>query len=331
MKDGRHEFVLDRISFLSSLLIPKFGNVLTERLLGSWRKNTISQQQVGWKALQNWILLVNPENINIYSLMEFLNYLHVEKKLETTTIRDYKNSIAFPLKLAIGIDFNSWEFKKLNDAFFIDKPPKKPSVPNWELDKVLTLLQSDKFDNSKTGSFMALRKCLFLTALACGNRVSEIAAFQRTSIVSSLQLTALRIPVKPGFLFKNQRQGRCPPGVEIYPLLEGPSSLCPVLALQRYLSVSTPTRGALFCHSKTQAPLRSSSISKLLCGLIEEANPGCFPKAHDVRKLATSLAWCRGLDTSEITKRAFWKSSSTFIERYLSKVNNISGVALNTC
>ena len=122
-----------------------------------------------------------------------------------------------------------------------------------------------------------------------------------------------------------------PSKVEIVPLKAGLNSLCPILALENYLRLSSPTRGHLFLHTKTNVPLKASALSKLLCEVIEESQPGCFPKGHDLRKVATSLAWVRGLDSSEITKRAFWKSSNTFIERYLSRVDLVRGVALNTC
>ena len=134
----------------------------------------------------------------------------------------------------------------------------------------------------------------------------------------------------PGFLFKNQRLNRSPPNIEIVPLETGPIELCPVNNLATYLKGSPPTRGKLFVNSRTNKPLHSSSISKLLCELINEADPGLIPQAHDVRRIATSIAWTRGLDPLEITKRTFWSSSNVFIERYLSARNKIVGVALNT-
>ena len=321
---------LDRLSFLRKWLTPHYGEKVTDKLLGCCRPSSILQQQVAWKAFQDWISYSNPEVINVSTLLSFLIYLREVRNLETSTINNYKASISLPLRAVLHIDFNSWEFKKLSDALFIDKPPKRPHVPSWDLDKVLQLLESDKFAKVED-CFQALRKCVFLTALACGNRVSELAAFQRTGIKFSKPPQVTRVPVKPGFLYKNQRLGRCPPNVSVVPLLEGPTSICPVLALENYLRLSSHPRGQLFCHTRTNSPLKASSISRLLCGIIEEAQPGCFPKGHDLRKVATSLAWVRGLETSEITQRAFWKSSSTFIERYLSRVNNSRAVALNTC
>ena len=83
---------------------------------------------------------------------------------------------------------------------------------------------------------------------------------------------------------------------------------------------------SLFINSKTGAPLRSTTISKLIVGLINEACPDVLPHAHDVRKVAASLAWARGVSPEEIVKAAFWSSSSVFISRYLI---NPSSTAVN--
>ena len=71
-------------------------------------------------------------------------------------------------------------------------------------------------------------------------------------------------------------------------------------------------------RKETDGPLRQTpSIAKLLCELIDEADPGTLPKAHDVRKTTASLAGARGLQPSEIIQRTFWSSSNTFIDKYL--------------
>ena len=144
-------------------------------------------------------------------------------------------------------------------------------------------------------------------------------------------ISSIRIPVAPGFLYKNQREGRTPPPIEIVPLGLNEASLCPVKNLATYLRMSVQDRGPLFLNSKSGRPLHKSSISKLICQVIEEADPGKMPQVHDVRRISTSIAWSRGLDPAEIAKRAFWRSSSIFIYRYLSSRSALECVALNTC
>ena len=110
-----------------------------------------------------------------------------------------------------------------------------------------------------------LKKSIFLIALAAGNRISEIAATVRNGIGHINRESRVRLPVAPGFLFKNQRQGRNPPAIEIAPLGGDSHELCPVNTLARYLDLTKEKRGPLFLNSKTGKPLHKSTISKLLC------------------------------------------------------------------
>ena len=83
-------------------------------------------------------------------------------------------------------------------------------------------------------------KALFLTALATGNRVSEIAALSRVSIVVTPRRAQVTLPVRPGFLYKNQSFARTPSNIVLKALKNGAKHhrLCPVDALLRWLEVS---------------------------------------------------------------------------------------------
>ena len=186
-------------------------------------------------------------------------------------------------------------------------------MPSWSVEKVLRLLQTPKYSSDSCDLFNLLKKALFLTALATGNRVSEIGAMWLPLRAENSQL---RIPVKPGFLYKNQRVGRSPPDIIIKSLPEN-RSLCPVTALNLYIGRDRRSSGPLFVNSKSKRPIKAPSVSSIICNLIEEADPGQMPKAHDLRKKAASLAWARGLKVQEITNRAFWSSSDVFISRQM--------------
>ena len=134
-------------------------------------------------------------------------------------------------------------------------------------------------------------------ALAIGHRCSEIAAISRNSVVDNG--TEFVMAVKPGFIYKNQRVGRCPPNMVIKSLPEDPM-VCPVVALREYLVWRGESEGPLFINTKTRAKLTSGSISHILTRLINEADPGKIAKGHDVRKVASSLAWSRGVSPQEI-------------------------------
>ena len=177
--------------------------------------------------------------------------------------------------------------------------------------------RSPRFTSDEATPLDRLVGALFLVALAAGNRVSELAAFNREGIIFSQE--GMVLPVQEGFLYKNQRAATKPPDVCIPRLWRGqlPHPLCPVSSVQRFIDGSASTEGALFVNSKTGNRLKPSSISHLICKLIREVHPHILPKAHDVRKVASSIAWTRGVPLDVITARTFWHSPDVFIKRYL--------------
>ena len=103
------------------------------------------------------------------------------------------------------------------------------------------------------------------------------------------------LPVQAGFRYKNQRFGRCPPDISIKSLVRGSNQICPVKTLIAYKRRTNIKEGKLLVNSRSTRPLHPSSIPHFICHLINEADPGKFPRAHDVRKTPASLAWLRGL------------------------------------
>ena len=313
---------------MTECLKKEVGITVAKRVINGKRRSTVKQQQVAWTALQDW-LRINPEQgISISSLLEFFIFLKDTKKLSPVTIRNYRSYLLLPIQLVANVNLKDWRFKEFENSFFIETPKSNPSIPSWSVQKVLDLLKEKSYDSDSCVLYNLLKKSVFLVALATANRVSEMAAMW-LPFSKNISENSLQIPIKPGFLFKNQRLGRNPPNIVVASLTDGNNQWCPVKTLETYLRRSGRSRGPLFCNSKTNNPLKASTISHLLCSLINEADPGCFPKAHDVRKAATSLAWTRGLRMDEITKRAFWTSSNVFIDRYLHPRAG-QGVALNT-
>lgn len=173
-----------------------------------------------------------------------------------------------------GDDCSSWEFKALRQHLFLDRPPRPIRIPQWDLDKVLALLQTKKFCQ-QPGKFLLAKKTAFFLALATTNRVSELSAVIRNGKGTIRADAVLRLPLRPGFLFKNQREGRTPPPIEVHPLSAGPRALCTVRSLRKYLRLTGDVvSGPLFLNSRTSTPVLSSTVSKWLSEVIEEAGPG---------------------------------------------------------
>lgn len=212
------------------------------------------------------------------------------------------------------MDLVSPRFALLRRSLFLARPPVRRPTLRWDLEKVLGFLRLPAFGSPTTSVSLLLERSLFLTALATGNRVSEIAALCRDGI-SDLADGSLSIPVRQGFLYKNQSARRTPPPVVLRPLPG--DALCPVTALRAYLRASSSPAGALFVHPRSLSPLSRGHISVRVCRLIRQADPAGVPQMHDLRRAAASIAWTRGVPADQIVQRAFWSSSSVFIRRYL--------------
>ena len=317
---GSRQLILsmDRTSFIKFFQAKSHGEELAEVLTSSRRKSTLSQQEVAWRAFQSWLREDDKRALSKTDLLKFCLFLRKTKRLSPRTILNYRASLSQPLRFVSRVNFDDVEFKDLDRAFHLASPQSVKRIPQWNLSKVLDLLRSEKFCTSTCDLLCLLKKSLFLVALSSGNRVSELSAIDISASRSGAN-GSLCLPVDGSFRFKNQRPGRTPPDIEIKRLDEDPE-LCPVrsvLALKERLGLSS---GRLFVNTKTKRALNSSSLSYLICQLIEEADPGNLPRAHDVRKAAASLAWVRGVPMDEIVRQCFWSGNSVFIRTYLYQV-----------
>lgn len=241
--------------------------------------------------------------------------------LGSNTVKVYRSALALPLRYGFQINTNDRMFTLLAKHQSLANPPVAKIVPQWSLEKVLLFLTSTAFSPPHFSITNQFLKTLFLLALATGNRCSELAALHRPTIAFSRNRSKVTIPVRPGFLYKNQRANRTPPNILIPALTQADGthhSLCPVRNLERYLKRTKDTsKEAVFVNPKTDFPLNAGRVAFYLCRLINIADPGRFPKAHDVRKVAASVAWCRGLPIPDIVHNGFWANSNVFIARYL--------------
>ena len=311
---------LSRVQFLTKFLTPEFGQELAQILALPHRSSTIKQYQHCWSKFSAWLSSKGPHCVSKASVLEFLLHLTKELDLSPKTSLVYRNALKLPFAYALSISTDDPEFAMLTKHQFIEKPPPQKTVPQWELDKVLTLLESEPYEDSNPSFYTALEKALFLTAIASGARASELSALDRSCIKFSDNLYEIAIPVKKGFLFKNQTLERTPPTMKFSGLRSAdltPHNLCPLRAIKAWLKVSEKTNSNALFLSPTWKPMNASAISLNICRLIKKADPESMPKGHDTRKTASSLAWCRDIPIKDILGQAFWASPSTFINFYL--------------
>ena len=327
-------FHVAEVHILCVLFQVAYSQLLSERvsssLVSAFRESSNRQWQYAWKKFQKYLTDNQVREVTKSTTLKFLDHTFKSSQLSPKTLQVYKGALSLPLKTAFNIDTGDEEFALLIRSFFISRPPIKKAPPRWSLDALLKFLTN----STDESDLFLLQKTLFLVALATGNRASEISAMTRTSVVFEDNPARVFVPVKPNFLFKNQRMNRAPPNIVIRALNSNGSEhpLCPMNFLKKYLTrTNFPNASQALFHSLRGSPLKASDVSLQLCRLIEAACPGSVPKGHDVRKVGASLAWCRGLSPSEIIQRAFWSSSNVFVSRYLKEVENeVQCVALGT-
>lgn len=308
---------VDRIHFLRETFAAVLGNTVAARLVEGYRESTCRQAESAWKAFQRWlpqeVISITPKVI-----MEFLIYLEDEKRLEPRTILNYRSQLRLPFQNAFNLDLSSGNFSLLARSQFLRNPPERQKVPQWSLDKVLQTFSTPSFNLTTASPTNLLMKTLFLTALASGNRASELAATIRQGL--SLTNRAARLPTKPGFLFKNQNLKNPLPPEIIFPALDQTHTLCPVAALRVYKTKTDalPHTGLLFVNPSSGKPLQAGRLSYWLAKAIKMGDPAASnPGGHDVRKFSHSVAHFRKVDPQEILRNGFWHSPNVFIDKYL--------------
>ena len=126
------------------------------------------------------------------------------------------------------------------------------------------------------------------------------------------------LPVDPSFLFKMQSFTRPSLPPISFLLLGNINTLCPWRNLQLYLASTSPPAwsNTIFLHPTSNVPLQSGAywLSKAIV-LGAGKTRGAY--GHDIRKIAFSLAFTRGVPVEDIIDSAFWHSPHVFVRKYL--------------
>ena len=169
------------IQFLKECYTNQYTDKVANWLIKAYRESTEHQGDSNWRHFQRWL---PPEvtSISTTIVLEFLIYLLEDHRLSPSTVGNYRCRLRLPLAWAFDIDTNAEVFSMLGRSMFLAKPPPKRKTPQWSLDAVLKLLSTQEFDRETASSEKLLMKTLFLSALASGNRVSELAAVIRQGL-----------------------------------------------------------------------------------------------------------------------------------------------------
>ena len=269
------------------------------------RDSTLKVYDSKWKLFVQWCddNQLYPHKTQPKDIAAYLWFLFKSGR-QPSTLKGHRSAIANVFKL-IGMSWDpgtNYHITELLKFCQNARPRSSNRLPKWDLNLVLTYLNSTKFEPMSQASLEAITlKTTFLLALATGKRVSELHALSRQQdyIVKRTD-GALILHCNPLFLAKTQLPDMRPKPIVLLPLKPGEVgdlSLCPVRAVNCYLqetnSVSHSDRLLLrWAGKKTQ--IFPQTLSSWIRRVIREAYafadvplPPMRRASHEVRALAS--------------------------------------------
>ena len=280
--------------------------------------STLRQYNSTFRRFASFIRDRKPSHMSLNLAITYFRTLF-ESGLAPNTITSAKSGLHKIFYYGFDINLNDPMFSSISRACSKQRQAPRSTMLSWSLNKVLRLASDT--DCASCEYSKLLRKTLFLLALASGARMSEIAALSRDpGFVKFLPSGEALLSPHLKFLAKNEDpQDRWGPW-KIVPLPQDPS-LCPVSALQTYLSrTSQWSSGRLFLR-KDGGTLTLDGVRQQILYFITSANPGSIPKGHETRRVATSVNYWQHMDFASLQQYTGWKSRSVFMKCYFKNLD----------
>ena len=317
-----------RMVFLKEALGGSLSLENIDLLLSDKRSSTTHQYQCVWKKWTAYVAQCKPASISVDFCLSFFRHLF-EGGTKPSTLASYKSALRDPLWWAFKVDLNDDYFARMLKGCVRLRPVSPPKPISWSLHKVLTHLAS--IDIETTTPKLRLAKTLFLLALASGSRLSELVALSRDEgQVLFYDSRLVKLSPDPTFLAKNELPSSRKKPLRIPALGEEYKSLCPVACLKVYIhSTSNVGSGSLFRTHSGGGPLTPAGMRRELVGIIKASNPGSFPRTHDIRKVASSLAFFEDMSFSDLAEYTGWSSPKVFYRHYLKRIGRVPWVCVS--
>ena len=291
-----------------------------------------------WKQFVDWCRVhkYSATRPSTDTICKFLIHLWEDRKLAVGTIRGFRSMLHSVLRHN-KIDIkNNQDIAEVIKSFVLEKPPKKKSIA-WNVDVVLKYLASDRFEPLDKISMRDLtKKTVFLLALALAKRVSELQALSKEvgfSGEGALVSLIMSFRAKNDNKFKRLPRSFLVKGLTQLVGPEEERKLCPVRALRAYLARTKEFRQEqvenLFLAVKDPSrPASKNALAYFIKSTILEAYQNvsettmklCRVTPHEVRAVATSLAFTHNLALETVLEAAQWRSNSVFTGHYLKEV-----------
>ena len=233
-------------------------------------------------------------------------------------------------------------------SFLREQPRATRSFPSWDLGLVLKVLLKAPFEPLQLAELKYVTwKTMFLVLLASGSRRGEIHSLDYSKVRPSKNWTSITLEPHVSFISKTQIRSSgssCFSAVQIPalgPALEPGSEedlgLCPVRALKVYLDRTRDLREdkkLVFISYKSghKGDIHKNTVSswmRKLLHFVYKSAPDDVVKlssarTHEVRALASSMAFRGSIELEEVLRACTWKSANTFTTHYLRDVSAFS-------
>lgn len=309
-----------RMEFLRTSLRNRFSETPADDMLAALSPASTRQYESCWKSFQRFLKENKIKTVSESTFFEYLSHLFHVRRRTLPTVATHSAALIDPLSYGCSVEISRRARELIRKGFFHQRPTPRPTFPKWSLHRVLITL-TDEFPLAPSPELLMQKAC-FLLALASGLRVSQIRALTRFPNWTTFgpDDTSVTLAPSPTFLAKNEREDHRlqPILVPALPDQSQVKGLCPVYALRAYLNAtSEASKEALFVRPKTLKPMSAAAIAAEIRKVICRGDPTVKPKAHDVRKVAATLAFLRTHSLERVQELGQWASCLSFIRRYL--------------
>ena len=263
------------------------------------------------------------------TVAEFLVHVARSKEASVSTLAGYRSAIGNVLRLTTG--FNPGECPLLNQlmkSFKRTQPVPRRRIPVWDISLVLRVLNSPQAVNESLSLRLLTAKVVFLVALASGDRCSAVAALKvpprETDEGIQVEFHDDFVP-KSYFLKKNLSR--------IKPLSlprvtdESLQQVCPCRAVlaycERVKDVREQSQLSLFIphNLSKKTNIKPQAVARYITYIVgwcyeREGEKAPATRAHDVRKVATSMRDLSATSLADVLDAGHWSTPHMFLKHY---------------
>ncbi len=319
-----------------SILQRGFSEEVARRAAEPQRKSSLQLYQSHYKVFSDWLITRgrNLESVNIPLVADYFTYMFNTLNRAPSTIASHRSALSDALGDFDGHSVGSHPvISNLFRSFYVERPPTRARLPEWDLVKVLDYLRSAPFEPPKFTSVEDKLHCtyktVFLLALATANRAGELQAISRDKRDMVFNKKGVFLRSVPGFMPKTHAINVDPkpyfvPRHDTYAGHDTTDRLlCPIRMLKYYVNFTGGFKESsrLFVKCAGEGEVCTKTISSWLKKIIvlSHDNP-VTAKGHQVRKAAVSFAFYAGCNPLDVLRAGSWKRETTFTSHYLQDV-----------